>query len=877
MSRAIKPIILFLIASLMLNFLTLQALSAEEMNHVFQKRGPAVDRIIFKKVDQDLAPKFIEKGEIDIYLYGLKITTAKEYMRSQLVKIYQAPSTMISILLNPAPAREGELNPFSIREVRFAINYLINRDYIAKSIYGGFAIPMHSHVSSLDFDYLIISDTIREYRISYDFEYASMIIRKALEERGARLIDGKWTFNGKPIELRFVIRVEDERREIGSMLAEELEKLGFIVRRIYVDFAQAMSLIYRTDPRAFEWHLYTEGWGRGAAERYDYATINQMCAPWLGYMPGWLEYGFWQYTNHTIDELGKRIFMGDYADLNERNKLYKEMTKLCMEEAIRMWVVTVNTPLAYSPNLRDLSLDIVSGLRSLWTLRSTYSNKNELVVGHLWVRPYIGSAWNPVGGFTDIYSVDIWRQLHDPSIVRDPSTGMPKPFRASYRVIESKPTSEVEVSRDAFIWSSEEGRWVRVKPGTKVKSVVLFNYAKYIGSRWHHGMEITMADLLYSLYHSFDMVYNPEKSRVEVALAATRKPILETFKGFRLVNETAIEVYVDYWNPIADYVAEYAEPWGAVMPWELLHAMDVMVFEERLAAYSDTAAVRLQVDWLDLIETKQCRRLVGIIEKLHREGRYPHEVFNLDGRTFETLENVLRRYEALIKWYRVHDHLVISNGAFYLMSIGSVAEQYAELKAFRDETYPFTPRDFYVGVPKKIELYAPTFLKVVRGEEVTFDAELKGVHEASLRVILLDPVAQDILYRDELKIKEGKFKISMPPEISAKLDRTHYQIRVIAFSDFTSLIFEGIIELSITEKVEEMTKIYEREEIGRTEVTVTEPKGIIEIPLILMTLLVAAIAASILTIILRKKIAKKWHALKLRLLSFSAIELPRLS
>jgi peptide/nickel transport system substrate-binding protein len=99
-----------LIACLTLILITSMSspLLAEGYTPPHSNPGPAVDRIIFRKVDQDLAPKLIEKGDIDLYLYSLKISTAEQYMRSETVWIYQAPSTTISILLNPAPAPEGD-------------------------------------------------------------------------------------------------------------------------------------------------------------------------------------------------------------------------------------------------------------------------------------------------------------------------------------------------------------------------------------------------------------------------------------------------------------------------------------------------------------------------------------------------------------------------------------------------------------------------------------------------------------------------------------------------------------------------------------------------------------------------------------------------
>ncbi|MEN2974163.1 MAG: ABC transporter substrate-binding protein [Candidatus Caldarchaeales archaeon] len=850
MNRINLPVLSILFLSFLLMPITT---IIEEYTPPHDEPGPAVDRVIFRKVDQDQAPLLIERGDIDLYLYGLKIVTASQYLKSKVVNIYQAPSTTISILLNPSPAGEGGLNPFSIPEVRFAINYLIDREYLAKSIYGGFALPMYSHVASIDYDYLVVSEVLRKYRLSYDPDYAKTVISRAMEKAGAKLVDGRWMYNDKPITLRFIIRVEDERREVGNMLAEELEKMGFTVMRSYMDFAQAISLVYKTDPKSFEWHLYTEGWGRGAAERYDYATINQMCAPWLGYMPGWLEYGFWQYKNDRIDEIGKKLFKGEYKSIDERNRMYSEMTEMCILEAIRIWVLTVNNPLVSRIDLKGVSMDLVSGLRSMWTLRSTYTDKNELVVGHLWVRPYMGSAWNPIGGLTDIYSVDIWKQLYDPPLTRDPSTGIPIPFRAEFRVVESRPESVIDVPGDAFIWSVETDSWSYVPPGTKAKSKVIFNYAKYFNSRWHHGVEITLADLLYSIYQSFEIVYDPEKSRIEVALSATRKPILETFKGFRIINQTAIEVYVDYSNPFIEYVAEYAEPWGAAMPWELLYSMDILVFDEGFAAYTDTASARLQVKWLDLIEPLQCRRLVNIFERLYEQRKYPSNVFNLHGREVETVENSLKRYRAMIEWFRERGHLVVSNGPFYLEKMGSVTEQYAEIKAFRDEYYPFKPKDFYFGIPKKIELFTPTFLKIARGDEIRLEIDIRGVEESYIKIVLTNPYTQEFIYRDEIKVEEGKTSITIPRDVSGRLEVGVYQIYLTAYSHLTSLISERIIELSITEEVEKTTITYRSEETTPTQTltgTLEAPTTILIIILILVSLAIVA------SFMIRRKVKK---------------------
>ncbi|RLG01946.1 MAG: hypothetical protein DRN49_00205 [Thaumarchaeota archaeon] len=820
-----------------------------EYKFLQEKRGPGVNRIIFKKCEQDLAPKLIERGDLDLYLYNLKIPTAYEYLGSEKLKIYRAPSTMIDILMNPAPAKDGSLNPFSIRGIRKAIQYLIDREYIARSIYRGFAVPMYSHVSPLDFDYIVVARELKRMGITYDPDYAKRLIEQYMEKAGARLIGGKWTYNGKPIKLKFIIRVEDERREIGNMLAEELEKLGFIVERLYMDFAQALSIVYRTDPAALEWHLYTEGWGRTAAERYDYATLNQMCSPWLGNMPGWLEYGFWQYRNETLDILGKRLFRGEYQDLEERNELYRKATKLCLQESIRAWVVTVINVLPARSDLEEVSTDVISGLRSIWTLRSIHTKTGELKVGHLWVRLHTGSAWNPIGGLSDVYSIDIWRQLHDPPIWRDPSTGVPKPFRATYTVETAGPNGWVDVPPDAFIWSAERSSWIKVGEGVKARSKVIFDYSLYLNSKWHHGIKISWEDILYSIYQSFDMTYNSKKAEVEVALSATSKPILETFKGFRIVNGTKLEVYVDYWHPIKDYIAEYAQPWGASMPWELLYAMDILVFEKREAAYTYTASARLGVDWLDLIQPKQARKLVNILNEFIERKQYPGEIFM--GYS-EGIGAALKRYSAVIEWFKEHGHLIISNGPFYLESMGTITEQYAELKAFRDPSYPFKPSDFYVGQPQSIELSAPRMLSLSRGEDLRLDISVSGPGKIMLKLILFDPTSREILYEMDTGFEGAP--VIIPASTFLNLREGIYQLSIIAYSDSVSTVSERVININLSG--ETVTKTASATPL-RTVAEMTTSSTTIQGPppqsLFIVVMIIAAVALALLLLVRKFK------------------------
>ncbi|MEM4038803.1 MAG: ABC transporter substrate-binding protein, partial [Nitrososphaerota archaeon] len=362
-------LILMLTASLAIMYVEAPQSTLSKYTPPHTKPGPASETLIYKSVALDIAPAALEAGEIDAYLFGLRSTVAAELVGKPGIKMISAPSGLYSIILNPAPAPPGRLNPLSIPEVRIGLQYIVNREYITKEIFKGFAAPMVTFLSAYDPDYITIFDIVKKYDFRYDPEYAKKIISEAMTKAGAVMKEGKWYYGDQPVKLKFIIRIEDERRLIGDAIATDLEKLGFEVERLYHPFGVAIEKVYLTDPRDFEWHLYTEGWGKGAPEKYDSSTINQMCAPWFGYMPGWQEPEYWNYVNDEIDSLGKKISLSEFQDLETRNKLYREATELCIHDSIRLWVATRLDAYILNPKMEGVTNDVGSGLRGTWNMR----------------------------------------------------------------------------------------------------------------------------------------------------------------------------------------------------------------------------------------------------------------------------------------------------------------------------------------------------------------------------------------------------------------------------------------------------------------------------------------------------------------------------
>ncbi len=752
--------------------------------------GPAVDRIIVRSFDLDIAPAALEAGDMDYYLFAIRAEAAAE-LRDKGFEIYSAPAGLVDIIVNPAPAPEGELNPFSIPEVRFALNYIVDRDFVVNEIYKGAAAPMITFLSSFDYDYVTIFDIIARYEFTYDIDYAKSLVEEAMKEAGAELVDGIWHYNGKPIVLKFIIRTEDERREIGDAFASALEQLGFQVERLYMEFGQAIDTVYGTDPAEFQWHLYTEGWGKGAPEKYDSVTINQFCAPWVGFMPGWATEGFWQYENPELDELGLRIYRGEYTDLEQRNQLYRKATEICILESIRIWVATRLDPFPASPDVQGLTEDTGAGLRAPWNMREAYvPGENELTVGHLWVWTET-TVYNPVGGFEDVYSVDVWRNLYDIAIARHPFTGAPMPFRATYKVETAGPFGKLPIPEDAVIWDAENDRWVPVGAGAQATSKITYDLSKYTQANWHHGQKISMADFIYGIAQLFDIVYDPEKAEYESPIAATVKPTLDTFKGFRFVDENTLEVYVDYWHFDENYIAEYGFLRNADsghMPWEILAAMDKVVFEDRAAAYSQETSTKNQVPWLSLVIEDDARMVRDALQEFLDTEFFPESWFRVGDKVWFTKEEALQRYQAAINWFDEKGILVISDGPFYLNDFDPAA-QFAELVAFRDPSYPFKPGDWYFGRPQPVEVLTLDVEDVEPGAEATFTFTVSGPGTLAAKYLVIDPATGELYdVGDAVEVAPGEFEIKLSPRLTRSFLPGEYKVVVAAFSDQVSLV-----------------------------------------------------------------------------------------
>ncbi len=804
--------------------------------------GPATDRIEWTRVTLEEVGTALETGAIDVYVYGIRARTAQELAGKPGIKLYTAPAGLVDFGLNPAPVYtttlEGLLdkrlaalqlgvpeaaitylshtedgntyvelgahpdygiNPLAFRQIRFALNYLVDRKFIADHIYNGYAIPMYTFLAPADPTYTIIADIVAKYKFEYNPALAEQMITSVLEAVGAYKIGDKWYYADQPIKLTFIIRIEDERHEIGLLLANELERIGFTIEKQEVTFAIAIRKVYLTNPADFEWHIYTEGWGKGALDRWDMGTINQFGAPWFGWLPGWADPEYWNYKNETIDELGQKIYFGKFNSFDEYVELYRQATELIIQESVRVWVATIQNIYPARAEVKGVTVDLGAGFRSLYFTREVYIPGSDTVkVGHRWAWTAT-SVWNPFGGFDDVYSVDPMRATYDYMMWFHPFNGEPIPFRADFEVETAGPTGTLEVPADAVTWDAVNDQWVAVGSGVTATSKVTFDMSKYIGTKWHHGVEITWADVLASWVTSYEIAYDPEKSQLESSIAGPLAPYMDTIKAIRILpDQNKIEIYVDYWHFDPNYIASYAF-FGMSNPAELQYVQFYLAFETKTYALSETRAESEQIPWLSLIIPEHVADIKAAAQAVMTQ--FPANWFTIGTQSFMTETEWVERLNALISWIDTYGLAWISNGPFKLVYMNT-DEQKLILEAFRDPTYPFSPGDWYFGEPvltKIISVEAVT--TVAPGDPIPINVTVSGLPPLHVKFILKDPATGNILVTGEAEeIGDGLFRAVIPGEITAGLTEfsVTYELIVLAYSEQVAMPDEYSTLVTIT-------------------------------------------------------------------------------
>ena len=749
------------------------------------KKGPFIDQARFiHRVDENLALEEVKSGFLDSYFFPIPQEAANNAKNDPRLKVYDKTAGSLGFLANPAPAADPNvLNPFQFKEVRYALNYLIDREFVVNEILKGYGNPLFDPFGVYSPEYLNIINTVESFGFRYNPSLASNMISAAMTSAGATNINGKWQFNGVPVTIKVLIRQDDVKKEsMGEMVASELEKIGFTVQRDYGDLNKANIVVYASDPKNMQWQLYTEEMGGTSAfVKYNPIIPAQMYAPWLSGMPGSQNPTYWNYQNATLDEVTQKIAFFNFTSEEERNQLVNDAIKMGIQESVRIFVAQKTDSFVSSASVQGLVNDFGAGITSKYSLLNGRSGDNNpsLDIG---VKQIHQGSWNTIAGLQDLYSRSIYFMIADPDTFRHPYTGEVISFRSPWTNITTQgPLDVLDVPADTIKWNQTLQQWVQSGEGSTATSKVTFTP---LYSNWHHGIPMDVSDMMYSDYFTYEWGTNNGTGdrTIDPEFTPVAAEALKLSKGTRYVSPDRIESFIDIWHYDEKEIAD-SGVFFVNEPWEITAASERIVMEGKLA-YSRSDAQAKGVGWYDPIVREHADMIKAELQEMKNEQYIPAGLKDI-----VTVQDAIRRYDASISWIENHGHAIISNGAFYLDNF-NVAGGTITINAFRDASYPFeaghwsnyeTPRlaDITsVDVPRIVSMGQPTPIKV--------NVELAGEPSSNVTVnYFVSNKDGTVVATGEAQQQgsQGEFNIDLTSEMTAKLSQGPNTIKIFAVSN----------------------------------------------------------------------------------------------
>ncbi|MFN3268770.1 MAG: hypothetical protein ACK416_05890, partial [Zestosphaera sp.] len=399
---------------------------------------------------------------------------------------------------------------------------------------------------------------------------------------------------------------------------------------------------------------------------------------------------------------------------------------------------------------------------------------------------------------------------YDPMMWPHPHNGLPIPIRSEYEVVTAGPDGKLPIPSDAIWWDASQGKWVYANTLGRVNatSLVKFDMSKYVGTKWHHGITITWADILANWALWLDICYNETKAGYETPISGPNKPYFDAVKALRIVGNT-LEVYVDYWHFEPAYIASYATL-TPVNPVELLVIENYLVFDLKNYTFSTTLSTRLNIPVLNPVPfPEHAASIKSVADSWSGTGYLPSKYFTLpDGTNLMLSGEWSSRLSALSAWISQHNHAWISQGPYYLDTFDRFAQQ-ATIRAFRDPTYPFPPEFWNLGgiIPPRIsDVIAPASIEI--GSNQTVSLTVLGIGPFSVKHILREKGTNRIMTTGTAtEVEPGTFEIFISSEVTSEF-RPYYYYELIltatseavAVIDTITVTFESVPSLAELEK-----------------------------------------------------------------------------
>ncbi|MFL7868096.1 MAG: ABC transporter substrate-binding protein [Anaerolineales bacterium] len=777
------------------------------------RTGAWVDTVVMvEEPNSDAAVTRLEAGDLDVYAYNIaEPDIAQRIYDSDSLKYYTSYGNYNELTFNPVPVFEtGMINPFSSPKIREAMNWLIDRSYITDEISGGMARPRFTTLNLASKDSAELADVVAEINLKYAYnpDKAVEVITAEMEAMGAEMVDGQWTYNGEPVVITALIRVEDERLEIGNYVANLLEDIGFTVDRQEKTSAEASTCWISTDPASGCFGFYTGGWVSTAINRNHQYEFGDFYTPRGWGVPLWQAYS----PSPEFDAVAERLYNSDYATVEERRDLMAEALVLSLEDSVRVWL---KDDIGIAPLRSDLSLasDLSGSIygSSLWAATLKYDDQvgGSVTIG---MPSIMTQPWNPPEGTNWVYDMMPIRGMSSWAVVPDPFTGLHLPNRlekAEVTVATGLPVGvsgdwvtldfadSIEVPGDAWSdWDAENQVFITAAERftetqtANAKVVMYYQDDTFDKMTWHDGSPVTIADMVMFMIMQFDRSKEASPLYDEGSVPAFES-FMSSFKGWKVASENplVIEYYTDNYDLDADNMITNARAaWpvygnGVEAPWHTLAAGN-LVEANGEAAYSADKADANEVEEMSYIAGPSLEFLKTALDSLEAEGAIP---FEPTLGQYISADEAAARYANLQEWYRRRGHFWVSAGPLYLEKAFPVEgtlilQRYEQFPDMADKWNRFAE----APIP---EVLVDGAGSVAIGDEAVFDVfvdfngEPYAVDDIDMVKYLVFDATGELAFQGEGEaVEDGYWTVTLAADATGGLASGSNQLAVIVVS-----------------------------------------------------------------------------------------------
>jgi peptide/nickel transport system substrate-binding protein len=646
---------------------------------------PFLDEIrVVRASDGTTVLDMISRGELQIYFSGIRVSPeiAQKLKTDPNLAYKYAYGLYYELTFNPVGPTfaNGELNPFSVPRIREAMNYIVNRSYIVECMFYGFARPKFFPLVSEFPEYQRLKDYLQqlEAQYSYNFTKGAQIIEEEMVKLGAVKQDDKWWYNGSPVVIKFLIRIEDQRKQIGDYVSDQLENLGFTVERMYKNRREASPIWMYGNPADGQWHVYTGGWITTAVSRDDADVWAYFYTPLGSYWPLWQAYK----PDPIFYEVARKLWNREFKTIEERQELMAKAANLSLKDSARVWLVDAITPYVYSSSV-EAEADLAGGFSTAIVSRTLRYKDKVGGVAKAGISDIFVNPWNPIAVAETIWVVDavVISSTQGYAFLTNPYTGLPMPERMiNVTVFVEKDVSttvssdwltlkfvdRVDVPADAWWgYDTKAKKVVTVgEAGVKAAKVrIVVNYGDVIGKiKYHDGTTMSLADWVALWPFGFYRV-DPESPLYDASAVPGFTEWRNLFMGWRILSTSplVIEWYGNFTHPEAEFIATYFVGWPSI-PWHVT-TIGIRAEEKGLLAFSADKADKMKVEWMNYIGGPSLKVLSDVLDEMINTGYIP---FSEWASQYIKPDEAKARYQALKNWYNAHGHFWVGEGPYYL-------------------------------------------------------------------------------------------------------------------------------------------------------------------------------------------------------------------